>query len=242
MKISYEKIILYIAIIVLVFLLYKQCNKTSTESEQIILIDALNDSLKISKHNDSTQTATITTLKTESVNDFTRLVTKNIEIENLQTQVKEYKNKLKAGSSVSTGNIETIIHHEDTTLITKSDTVYISTGVDSNSFVYIYPEYSDSLVNKWITYHSKMNRFKSVFDLKINNDFSVIVGSYKNKPFADLITENPYSSTKSFRTYQVSMPKVKRWGIGPYIGVGLTSDFKIKPSGGLSIQYAIIRL
>jgi hypothetical protein len=36
-------------------------------------------------------------------------------------------------------------------------------------------------------------------------------------------------------------PKPKRFGIGPYIGYGLTPDFKLQPSIGISLQYNIIR-
>lgn len=36
-------------------------------------------------------------------------------------------------------------------------------------------------------------------------------------------------------------PKKKRWGIGPYIGVGLSTDMKLSPQVGLGVTYSIIR-
>ena len=38
-----------------------------------------------------------------------------------------------------------------------------------------------------------------------------------------------------------NLNKTKRWGVGPYIGVGVGSNLKVTPQIGLGIQYSIIK-
>lgn len=235
MKIDWFKIGAIVVAVFSTFMWYKECNKTSTEKEQVSLVNALQDTLQTLRLENGSQKAFITTIKTEQVSTFTSLNIKDKEIQDLQAVVKEYKNKLKAGSSVSIGNIQTNINHENPTTITKVDTVHIG------GFTYVFPEYSDSLVNHWITYHSKANKLKSSFTLKMNHEFSAVVGSYKGVPFADITSKNPYDSITNFRTYQVTMPKVKRWGIGLNLSAGISGDFKIRPFIGLGVQYSFIK-
>ena len=92
-----------------------------------------------------------------------------------------------------------------------------------------------------------MNKDSTHFDLKITNKYSVIVGEEgkrkKARPFVDVINYNPYSSTDTLRTYQVSMKKQrpKRFGIGINGGVTLNSSLKIKPYVGVGLSYNFVR-
>ena len=54
------------------------------------------------------------------------------------------------------------------------------------------------------------------------------------------MNENPYSETKSLRTYQV-IKKDKKFSVGPFIGYGIGTNFIFQPSIGVSVQYNIIR-
>lgn len=220
-----------------------QCNKKrnaveDAEQKSVNLINALNDSLRYFKNKDSLSVATISTISTESTKAFTDLNISNSEVKALQQEVKNYQSKLKAGSSVTKASINTIIKESGVTAVKAKDTIWLEDQV------YIYSEYSDSLINKWITYRARMNKDSAFKQIEIKNDFAVILGEEKGKPFADLITENPYSSTKSFRTYQIAVPKkkVKKIGIGPNMSYGFNSDFKKNIYIGLGIQYNFIRL
>lgn len=229
--------ILCLALIVgIIILSIRSC---STRRQDIVdqgsFISSLSDSLTTYKNKDSSQTATISVLQTTSAGDFFGLKIKDSQIVILQGLVKQYQQKLKAGSSVTTATTETTVKHD--TKPTVSDYDSIKTG----SIVYVYPKYTDSLYSEWISYKATMTKDKASLDLKVINKYAVIVGYEKRKPYVDIVNFNPYSSTKILRSYQVIIPKQKVWGIGFSSGMALGTNFKIQPYLGIGISYNIIR-
>lgn len=234
--------ILFACIVLLIssILLFKYCNKKSTDKQITNTVNSLNDTL--TKKNDTT--SSISVITTSSIKEFTELHIKDSIIQDLQKLVNQYKNKLEAGSSVTSTKIETKINtvhktkiidlgHEDfvsDSLAAVNDTIV--------KFLRVYPTYEDSIKNEWIDYSTIINKDSAIMKLKVNNSYSTIVGVNKGKPFVDIINHNPYSTVTSIRSYQVTLPKPKKWGIGgsvgvtyysnkaqPYIGVGLNYDF-----------------
>ena len=238
MKVNTEKIFLYAAVIVLGFFLYmEKCNTTKySEKAAIELNNALQDTLTTMRNKDSSSTTTISTLRTESVRNFLRLQTKDKVISDLQDIVKDYSSKLKAGNSVTNALLETLVKTQGKTTILYKDTV-----IYNDKYSYIYPEYSDSLINKWITYKGRMNKDSSFSSFIIRNTFSAVVGNDKGKPFVDLTLGNPYSEVKELRTYQVMLPKPKRFGFGFSTGVTFNSKFLFTPYIGIGFNYNLIR-
>lgn len=238
MKINTEKVALYIAVIVLgIFLYMEKCNSTKySDKTAIELANALQDSLRVLKNKDSSTTATISVLRTESAKNFLLLQSKDKEVIALQVTVKDYLSKLKAGNSVTNALLETLVNTQGTTVIQYKDTV-----IYNDKLTYIYPEYSDSLMNEWISYKGRMNKDSSFLNLKVYNSFSAVVGTYKKKPFVDLTLNNPYSAVRELRTYQVMLPKPKRFGFGLSTGGTLNSKFQFTPYVGIGFNYNFIR-
>lgn len=217
--------VLAVLCVVLIFLNIRSCNNAKKDKENgTNLVNALNDSLH--KKNDSTVSTSV--IATNTIKDFLELEVRDAEIRELQSTVKQYKSKLKAGSSVTNFKSEVEITNTNTTKISMTDTVR------TDSIVYLYPTYSDSIKNEWIDYKAKMNKDSATLFLKVNNSYSTIIGVEKGKPFVDIINHNPYSITTSVRSYQVQLPKPKKFGLGfsagatyynnkaqPYIGAGL---------------------
>ena len=93
------------------------------------------------------------------------------------------------------------------------------------------------------------NRDSTNLNIRVRNEYTVVLGyesqglfkPKRKKPFAEVKSKNPYTEIDGLRTYQVSSPKEKRWGIGPYIGVGVNQSLQLQGSIGLSIQYSIFR-
>ena len=81
--------------------------------------------------------------------------------------------------------------------------------------------------------------------MKVKNEYSLVVGLEPQgflglgvaKPFGEVTNKNPYSTVKTLKTYNVTYPKPKRFGVGPYIGIDVTG----KASGGLSVNYDLIQ-
>jgi hypothetical protein len=238
-----EKTVLYGVIILLAILQFSTCNKQGNrELELANLINSLNDTIKVYKNADSNNVARISVLETESLSDFISLGIKDGEIKDLQNVVIDYKKQLKkAGSSVTNFTSQTKVTNTNKPTVSNKDTVY------KDNLVYIYPEYSDSLFNEWISYRSRINKNESYFDLKITNKYSVIIGEEgkgkKAKPFVDVINYNPYSTTDTLRAYKVSVKKVKpkRYGIGAILGYGVTYNLKPSPFIGVGITRNFIR-
>lgn len=233
-------VILLLGVIVLgLFLYLEKCqSKRSGDKDSIALVNALQDSVKHYKNKYDQSVATISVIQTESAKSFTRLKLMDDELKALQAVVKDYSGKLKAGNSVTNALIETVakLNSRPTTIIQAGDTLI------TDSLIYVYPTYLDTITNEWITLESKMNRDTAIHNLKVQNKFSAIVGLDKGKPFVDLITDNPYTTVKQLRTYQVKMPKPKKFGIGINVSYGISDDFKPKPYIGLGVQYNILRL
>lgn len=227
-------IALFIALALLALILsINKCNDNRLEAKEANdLIEALNDSLHFFKDKSGNQTATIQTLKTKSGQDFIKISTLNAEVKELQATVAKYKNKIKApGSSVTNSTISTDVHTSNPTTIIKLDTVG----------KYIYPTYTDTINNRWIKMDVTMDRNNSKFNLTVENTFSAVVGEYKKKPFVEITLDNPYSRVKKLRSYQVSMPKPKRWGLGISGGATLNSSFRPAPYLGVGLNYSFIR-
>lgn len=228
-------IIAILLIIVIIELNKCQDNKIK-EQQSIALVNSLNDSMRIYKQKDSSELATISVLQTNKASDFLKINSKDSQIVALQDLVKQYKNKLKPGSSVTIGETTTTVHSTTPTVdtITVTKTKIISDSGSCN------PEYFTSKKNQWITYNILANKDSTHLDLLVVNKYAAIIGYNKKKPFADVINYNPYSTTKVLRTYEVSMPPPKRIGVGIIVGVGVTSNFTLGPVVGIGLSYNII--
>lgn len=240
MKDSLKIVVSLILGALLVILYMQKCSgvKVSKESAANIYA-ALSDSLKYYKNKSGNTTARISVLETEKAKHFLVLQTKDVTVQQLQQVVKDYKDKLTKGSSVTLGLIETVNKMTQITQIVKRDTIRV---IDPNGYTdnFIYPTYRDSLRNEWIDYAAQMNKDTATLDLKISNKFSIIVGKDKKGPFADITTYNPYSAVKTSRTYQVAQPRPKKFGIGASSGVTYYND-KARPYIGIGLNYNIIR-
>lgn len=240
-NISEGRLAIFIAAIIglLIILYVNKCSKVrTTKDDSVALINALQDSLRHYKYNDSISAATISVIQTEKSSDFVKLKLQDQELKDLQQMVKDYGKKLEAGSSVTKALVETvaILKGRPALRINEGDTVW------HDSIAYVYPTYEDTLSDQWITLISKINRDSSNYNLKVTNKFSAIVGVDKGRPFVDLLTENPYTTVKSLRTYQVKLPKPKKFGIGPNISYGFGESFKQQVFIGIGLQYNILRL
>lgn len=231
-------VLIIVVIVVAIFLILKfeKCtSKTTSEAEQTNLVDALNDSIRFYKGADSISKATIQVLRTENIKTFTDLQIKDEEVRGLQKAVSEYKNKLKAGSSVTNTLLETLVQNTAPTTITKTDTI------TKDNYIEVWPEYSKDFEDKWITTEIRMNKDSSFLSLKSRDSLTIVIGIDKKKPFAEITSYSPYTEVKKLRTYQVSLPPPKKFGIGIQAGYGFSEGLKPRPYVGIGVSYNFIR-
>jgi hypothetical protein len=243
-------------IVILVLLNLKSCKNTQDiKKDYVSTINALQDTMITYRTKDGMQVAKISLIETEKASQFLDIQSKDAVIVKLQEEVKKNKNRLGESNSVTVITNTTELNTVDTTYVTSRDTII------RNDTVFVYPEYS-SLIKKglrvdssyWISANVKANKDSTSFELGIQNSYTVVLGREKAKSFkglfkpkiafAEVTNENPYTSTKSIRAYQVKVPKPKRFGIGIHVGYGLILD-KVpifKPYIGIGLQYNIIEL
>ena len=231
-------ILLYIIFILLILILFKQCNYYKDNyQEQKTLTESILDTLTVWKDKDSLNHAKIQVIENNRLKDFLDLQTKDEEIQKLQKLVKENQKKLKDKGSVTYIAGETIF---DTVFVPKLE--YVEILKDNTIY--------DSISNSWITSHFGFSKDSVYYDLIVTNKYSVIIGEEKERLFkpprlyVEVINENPYSETTSLRTYQVSNNiKPKRFSIGPMLGVGISYDkrFIFTPVIGIGLQYSLVK-
>ena len=237
MKISKTLVYIIIAVILLLLfegvVVYRFSNKSKAEDKS--LIGSLNAELTTWKDKDSLSHAKIQIIETEKTKDFLSLQSKDKDIIKLQKTVKQYEKQIKNQGSVTNFTSET--------KITTKDSLVTDSVCGKCSFYF-------SNSNPWFSVDASIyptdtpNQLSLSLDLKVKNEYSVIVGEEKQglfkkpKPFVEVLNHNPYSETESLRTYQVSTPKLKRWGVGPQIGFGLNSNFTTGAYVGIGLHYS----
>ena len=232
--------IVFIAIlmVIIAILYFTNISYQNEAKENANLVISLNDTLKTWKDKDSLSHAKMQIIETERTKDFLSLQSKDEEIIKLQKTVKQYEKQIKNQGSVTNFASETKIITKDS-LVTDS-----VCGKCSFYFSNSNPWYS---VDASIYPTETPNQVSLSLDLKVKNEYSVIIGEEKQglfkkpKPFVEVLNHNPYSETKSLRTYQVSNNvRVKRFGIGPNISVGF-NDKGFSWFIGIGLQYNLIR-
>ena len=199
----------------------KSCNNIIKNNR---LIESLNDSISYYKDRNGILHSKISVMETERMKDFTKLNLTNKELKELQELVKKYKN-VKSATIIKTETkvIEKIVNK--TILDTISNTPIYESNFNLKGYIW------GDIVAK-----------KDTTDIKISvkNDFSIVTYREKGKLILDVSDKNPYSITKSQRSY-INIPKQKRWGIGINAGYGI-SNSGLSPYIGLGINYSILNL
>lgn len=236
-------IVSIVLIIILSFFIVRSRNQDKIISEKTNLINALNDTVKIWKDKNGISHSKTEVIKTSSISDFLKQNVKDKETKELQNVVKENKNRLGKQGSVTKFN--GIIEFEKE-IPTLRDTIYIP----KDGLVIKKPVYNSSFdMDGWVTGSVKASEDSTKINLRIKNDYTVIIGEEKTgflglgkrKPFVEVTNKNPYSETTSLKTYQVENYKIKRFGVGPNISYSLGANGQLYPTFGIGLQYNVIR-
>ena len=205
------------------------------------LYNSSQDTIRFWKNKNGENVARIFVLSSEKLEDFLKMKTKDDTIIRLQTLVREYKKQLHNQGSATI--IQTITEY-DTTYVTNNllDTIYFPTST-----------ILDSISNRWISTKFGFDRGNTIFSLRVDNLYSVVIGEEsrglfrKKEPFVEVTNHNPFTKTAMLRTYQVTQTKHSKWGVGPNISVSASPyykdgvfGFQFTPTIGIGFQYNLI--
>lgn len=223
--------VLLVASPLIVFLIIEQCNHEKRLKELTNAIGRPEETLWRSK--DSLLHAKANTIITASPKAFIKLESSDRRIKELQAEVAKYKKQLANGGSV-------IVKVADTVkVIVKTPTI----ENEANSLSPIYK--SSFNLKGWVYGTSVARQDSTLLDLKIKNDYTILVvptksGFFRSIPgYVEVINKNPYVDNTSLSSYRVALPKPKRFGLGVSAGYGIGSN-GLTPYIGLGINYNLI--
>lgn len=210
-------------VLAVLFLIYNNIHLREKLEESNNNIEALTDTLSVTRNKDSSQTARIMAFETQSAKDFLKIQSQEADIIRLQNLIRNNKSMMKPGASATVLSTETNVNTKTPTIVYSRDTIY------QDNLVYLYPEYKSEInLSNWITGTSISNKDTTTLNLKVRNDYDVVIGDdrdhifQKYKPYAEVTSHNPYTDIKTVRTHRVSVPAPKMMGVGVHIGYGMT--------------------
>ena len=225
--------------IFLIGLLLWVWNRGRLDKKELTTINiASNDSLQIYKNKAGEEFAKRMVIETRETKTFLRFQTQDTLLRELQAEVRRNRHILKKRGSSSIIKTETQIDTAGTT------SVKIDTITDS-------PIYTSSVSNKWFNIRSVATKDSTSYSLNTFNKLKYTIGVEKTgflglgkgKPYSIANDENPYSSIKDMRSYQVTIPD-KRFGISGYVGYGGTiyeQKVIVGPQFGVGGTYTFIK-
>jgi hypothetical protein len=238
MKENIRTIVIIVLLLALGLSAWKIISMNDNLKEQETLQEALNAKLDVWKAKDGLNHAKIQVLETRNTRDFLSLQTNDATVKELQRTVKEFEKYLKKQGSATVVTTSTDVD-------TSSETEVTFLPGDS-----IFPVYTSQFNLKgWVIGETRANKDSTNLTMSIKNEYSVIIGREKqglfkpDKPFVEVVNKNPYTQVKSLRTYEVSLPATKRWGVGPVgaYGIGLSGTPEFKGFIGIGVQYSLIK-
>ncbi len=199
---KYYNVISTATIIVLILLLLRTCNDRHDQQD---LYNATQDTLKTQRNKLGQQVASTILLTATSTKQFLDLVTKDSLIRELQVLVEKQKGQLISATII--GNSTSIDIYGSSKVVPR-DTIRIN-----NSTKLIFPEYRDSINNKWFNASMSMTKDSSHLKMKVFNSFNLvqryekpsgIFGFMKPSiPTTSVTNLNPYTETTSLRTFTI---------------------------------------
>ncbi len=190
-------------VLVLVFFTWKGCSKGDSFEK---MYNASSDTLH-QVRNKLGQEETRTALLYGSVSDFQKInATNTSTIGKLQKLVNRHTISATVlsnatGNSIASGTDAVIIH----------DTVVGVGGIR-----YVYPEYRDTVRNKWENFIMSATRDSFKLDYKVFNEFNLVQSwdrqgfLKRKKPTAKITNLNPHTETKEIQTFTVQENKGNR--------------------------------
>jgi len=252
-KKSFPTLLMALVTLALVFgaLLGNGCARSQLDDEKVRFYEAITDTLTTVTNENALNIARIKAIETQKTKAFTQLKSTTREVKALQHLVDKYAKKLKRKGSATIFKTQTVI---DTVFqrVVVERTVPVFKEVHDTVF-FMQPRSFDSQ-DDMQTYKINLGGYITglahVFPdslklmLNIENDYSVVIGQegklFRKKTYAEVTSDNPYTKTKTLRTYSVMGDAIKRFGFGPNIGFSLNGKGGLSPHIGVGIQYNLL--
>lgn len=234
-----EYVLLLIALIFTVLICMKYCKKTENIVKINTIYEHINDSITHYKNKYNEQVNKTSLLQGDNIKLLINIKTNNKSIISLQKEVKQYKNQVKDGGNV------TIIGDNTTFTATTATSITISPVNKTDSLLVYSTENKDTT---WIKYKIVANKDSTNIQLKIKNEYTVVIGEekislFKKTPIVLVTNKNPYTFINELKAFKVESKIRNHVGIGIQAGYGIgLFTYKPEPFIGIGIHYNLLNL
>jgi hypothetical protein len=242
-----KKVLIPILAIIAILAMLRGCEAQAKLAEAETINKALGDSLVTWRDKEGAFKANITLLESQSADYFVKLNTADSTVVKLQALVTKYKKQLgkKGSATVITTDAEidisepTVVYRDSTKPcdpVYQTDFEIMGTGKYKNT------RWVWGVVTATKDSTQVGMRFHEEIDVVIGQEKTGFLGLGKPKPFVEVTLHNPFNKVSTLRSFNVTPPKPKRFGIGPTLSYGVGSGFIPQVFVGIGVNYSILRL
>tara|TARA_R110002012_G_scaffold190633_1_gene358190 strand:- start:1273 stop:1959 length:687 start_codon:yes stop_codon:yes gene_type:complete len=225
---TFKKIAPYIAIIVLIFIVFRQCNSANDKASSLESTQGfLNDTISYYTNKLGQEVAEKKAI-TGDKQALEILLSKQVDsTRQLKRLVKKYRSISAAGNITQETRIDTVeipyeikVPYEFNRKWNKKTDDYSIAGTSDQNGV-------------------------TIENLTVPNTLSFAIGNkkkgwFKSEYRIEAVNSNPYVQTTGLDAYTLDVPN-KRLGLSLYVGYGASSNFKLEPSAGIALTYTLFK-
>lgn len=240
-------IIVVLGVMILVFYLLRGCEAEHKLAQAETMNKALGDSLKTWKDKEGDFKANITLLENENADYFTKWNTADANVIKLQALVTKYKKQLSKKGSATVITTDAEIDITEPTIVYRDTSKPYDPVYKTNFEIMGTGKYKNT---KWVwgVVHATKDsttvgmRFHEEIDVVLGEEKTGFLGLGKPRPFAEVTLHNPFNKVSTLKSFNVTPPKPKRFGIGPTLSYGIGSGFVPQVFVGVGVNWNLIRL
>ena len=242
-----KTILLVIGVLILAAYLMRGCEAEQKLAQTETLNKALGDSLKTWRDKEGDFKANITLLEYQNADYFTKWNTADSTVVKLQALVTKYKKQLGKQGSATVITTDAEIDISEPTIVYR-DTTKPCDPVYKTDFEIMGTGKYEKTRWVWGVVHATKDsttvgmRFHEEIDVVLGQEKTGFLGLGKPRPFAEVTLHNPFNKVSTLRSFNITPPPVKRFGIGPTLSYGVGSGFAPQVFVGIGVNYSILRL
>lgn len=242
-----KRIFITILGILILFIILNKCKTEHKLLETETMNKALEDSLKTWIDKEGNFKANITLLENENADYFTKWNTANSTVVKLQALVTKYKKELSKKGSATVITTDAQIDISEPTIVVRDTSKPCDPVYKTDFEIMGTGKYKDT---KWVWGEITATKDSTQVGMRFHEEIDVVLGQEKTgflglgkpKPFAEVTLHNPFNKVSTLKSFNVTPPPTKKFGIGPTLSYGIGSGFVPQVFIGIGVNWNWIRL
>jgi hypothetical protein len=247
---TWEKIrpiVLIVAVLLLLLSLMRGCQAEAKLAQVETLNKALGDSLVTWRDKEGNFKANITLLEYQNADYFTKWNTADSTVVKLQALVTKYKKELSKKGSATIITTDAEIDITEPTIVYRDTTKPCDPVYKTEFEIMGTGKYKKT---KWVWGEVTATKDSTQIGMRFHEEIDVVLGQEKTgflglgkpRPFAEVTLHNPFNKVSTLKSFNVTPPPVKRFGVGPVVAYGVGSGFVPQVFVGIGVNYSILKL